>query len=427
MGGIIRLPAALVALVLGDAGGLFRPALGAEFALVHCAAGTGPAVRGRLGLAALGAEFSGGGGPTGADPATGGGRRRRRRWGRRWSGLLLGSHLIEVLGVHASHLPGHPHAHKGHGGAGIGIGCRRLHGTGLCAHQMGRRPAGIQEGRVALHLLDHLLVFLVGLDTGDAEGDDLDAPQVTPAGGELLIEGLGQLQGVAGERGVTDTHFRDLCECGLQGGEQLRLHLPRDLLGLKVLADVTADIGIEQHGVFQADTVLAEAADTDIQIDSRPLVHHPEGNGAGSAVLVAGELLGVEVVDPLILGGFAAEGKALADVLEHALDGFTQIAGKEAGFCGCIVGVLARLGTHIHNLALLHDEHTLAVCHRDDRAVGDDVVIPFGVAGAARDLLFSLDGQYIRRNGFAVEKFLPLVGQHAAGSSECSFDQSHSV
>ena len=65
MGGIVRLPAALVALVLGHAGGLFRPALSAEFPLVHRAAGAGPAVRGRLGLAALGAEFSGGGGPAG--------------------------------------------------------------------------------------------------------------------------------------------------------------------------------------------------------------------------------------------------------------------------------------------------------------------------------------------------------------------------
>ena len=209
--------------------------------------------------------------------------------------------------------------------------------------------------------------------------------------------------------------------------QEFRFHLPRDLLCLEVLGDVAADVFVKQHGVCQTDTVLAETADADVHIDSRPLVHHPEGNGAGGTVLVAGELLGIEVVDPLVLGGFAAEGKALADVLEHALDGFTQIAGKEAGFCGCIVGVLARLGTHIHNLALLHDEHTLAVCHRDDRAVGDDVVISLGVAGAARDLLFSLDGQYIRREGFTVEKFLPLVSHYAAGSSECSFDQSHSV
>ena len=50
MGGVLQLPAALVALVLGYPGGLFRPALGAEFALVHRAAGAGPAVRLRLWL-----------------------------------------------------------------------------------------------------------------------------------------------------------------------------------------------------------------------------------------------------------------------------------------------------------------------------------------------------------------------------------------
>ena len=71
---------------------------------------------------------------------------------------------------------------------------------------MSRRPAGIHKGRVALHFLDHLLVFLVGLDAGYAEGDDLDAPQVTPAGGKLFVEGFGQLQGVSGESGVADPH-----------------------------------------------------------------------------------------------------------------------------------------------------------------------------------------------------------------------------
>ena len=69
MRGVRRLPAAFVALVLGHAGGLFRPALGAEFTLVHRSAGTGPAVRGRLGLAALRAELSSSRRTAGALPA----------------------------------------------------------------------------------------------------------------------------------------------------------------------------------------------------------------------------------------------------------------------------------------------------------------------------------------------------------------------
>ena len=231
---------------------------------------------------------------------------------------------------------------------------------------------------------------------------------------------------MAGEGGIADAHVRNLGKGGLEGGQEFRFHLPRDLLRLEVLGDVAADVFVKQHGVCQTDTVLTETADADVHIDSRPLVHHPERNGAGGTVLVSGELLGVKIVNSLVLGGLAAEGEALADVLEHTLDGFSQIAGKEAGLGRSVVGILARLGTHIHNLALLHDEHTLTVGHRDDRAVGDDVVIPLGIAGAARDLLFPFDGQHIRREGFAVEEFLPLVGHHAAGSSKYSFDQSHS-
>ena len=51
MGGIIRFPATFVAFVLGHAGGLFCPALRAEFPFVHRTAGTGPAVRCGPGLA----------------------------------------------------------------------------------------------------------------------------------------------------------------------------------------------------------------------------------------------------------------------------------------------------------------------------------------------------------------------------------------
>ena len=65
--GIGRLPAAFVALVLGYAGRLLRAALGAELALVHRTAGTGPAVRCRSGsgTAALRAELSCDGGAAG--------------------------------------------------------------------------------------------------------------------------------------------------------------------------------------------------------------------------------------------------------------------------------------------------------------------------------------------------------------------------
>ena len=290
---------------------------------------------------------------------------------------------------------------------------------------MRRRAGGVHKGRVALQLLDHLLVFLIGLHAGNAEGDDLHAAQIPPLAGKLLVEGVSQLQSMAGKGGIADAHFADLGESGLQSRQKLRFHLTGDIFRLVVLTDVAADVGVEQQGVLQPDAVLAEAADADVNVDASPLVHHPEGDRAGSAVLIARQLLGVEVVDPLILGGLAAEGETLADVLEHAFHALAQIAGEDAGLRGHIVGVLAGLGADVHHLTLLHDEHALSVRNGDQAAVGDDVVIALGVAGTARDLLFALDRQHVRGDRFAIKVFLPLVGQHAASRAHCRFDQSH--
>ena len=290
---------------------------------------------------------------------------------------------------------------------------------------MRRRPGGVHKGRVALQLLDHLLVFLIGLHAGNAEGDDLHAAQIPPLAGKLLVEGVSQLQSMAGKGGIADAHFADLGESGLQSRQQLRFHLTGDIFRLVVLTDVAADVGVEQQGVLQPDAVLAEAADADVNVDASPLVHHPEGDGAGGAVLIARQLLGVEVVDSLILGSLAAEGETLADILEHVLHALAQITGEDAGLRGHIVGVFAGLGADVHHLALLHDEHTLSVRNGDQAAVGDDIVIALGVAGTARDLLFALDRQHVRGDRLAIKVFLPLVGQHAASRAHCRFDQSH--
>ena len=339
---------------------------------------------------------------------------------------MLLAHLEEALGIHAARLTGHAHAHKGHGGACAGVGGCRLHRVALRADKVRRRAGGVHEGRVALQLLDHLLVFLIGLYAGNAEGDDLHAAEVTPLSGKLLIEGVSQLQRVAGQGGVADPHFADLCKRGLKSGQQLGFHLARDILGLIVLADVAADVGVEQQRVLEADAVLAEAADADIKIDARALIHHAEGNGTGRAVLVARQLLGVEVVDALILGGLAAEGEALADVGKHVLDALAQVAGEDARLGGHVVGIFAGLCAHIDHLALLHDEHALAVRNGDHAAVGDDVVVAVLVAGPARGLFPALYRQHVRGDGFAIEVFLPLVGQHAAGCAQCRFNESHS-
>ena len=362
----------------------------------------------------------------GAGPARGGRRGRGYRGGGGLS-LLLRAHLIEILGVHAAHLSSHPHAHKSHSGTGIGIACRRLHSGRLGSHQMGRCPGGSHKGRVALQLLDHLLVFFVGLDAGNAKRDNFHPAKITPPGRKLFVECFGQFQRMAGKGRVADPHFRDFGKSRLKGSQELSFHLPGNLVGFIVLRHIAADIGIKQQRVSQADTVLTETSDGDVQINTRSLIHHPEGDGAGGTVLVAGELLCVEIIDTLIFGCLASKGKALSNVQEHALNGFPQIAGENAGLRGHVVGILSRLSAHVHHFSLFHDEHALAVRHGDYRTVGDDVVITFAVAGASCDFLLSFDRQYIRGDGLAVEEFLPLVRQHAASRSQRGFNQSHST
>ena len=338
---------------------------------------------------------------------------------------LLLSHLIKCLGVGAADLTGHIHPHERHGGTGIGIGGRHFHGVALTGHQMRGAPSGVDKGRIALELLDGLFVLLIGGDAGNAAGDDLHAPQLPPFGAENLVQRVGQLHGVTGEGGVADAQFADFGKGGLEGGEQLRFQLAVQRGAGIVLRHVAADIGVKQQGVGDMVTVLAEAANAHIHVDTGSLVHHPEGNGTGGAVFIAGDLLGVDIIDALVLGGLAAEGKALADVLEHLSDALAQMAGENAGLRGGVIDKFAGLGADLRHLALIHNEHTLSVRHGNDRAGGDDVLIALIVAGTARDLFAALHRQRIGAQRLTVKIFLPLVRQHAAGGTGCRFDQSH--
>ena len=290
-----------------------------------------------------------------------------------------------------------------------------------------RSGAGrVHKGCVALHFLEHLLVFLAGLHAGNTEGYDLNAAQLAPLGGEHIVEGLGKLHRMAGQCGIADAHIADLGKGGLQGGHQLGFQLPVDFIAGVAFLHIAADIGVEQNGVGDAIAVLTEAADGNVDVDAGTLIHHAEGHRAGRAVLVAHQLLGVEVIDALIHRGLAAEGKALADVLEHCADRVGQVAAEERGSAAGIVGVLTRLGAHIHDLALLHDHGTLAVGNGHNGAVCNDVVAALCV-GAASALAFpAAGGQQVSRHGFTIKVFLPLVGHNAASSAHCSSDKSHS-
>ena len=266
-----------------------------------------------------------------------------------------------------------------------------------------------------------------GGDGVDAKAHDLDAAQIAPVGGEDLVERAGELGGVAGDGTVTDAHLRDLGKGGLQGGEQLRLKLAIDLVARIAIGHVAAHIGVEQQRVGDAVRILAVAAHGDVDVQADIVVDHAEGHGRGGAVLVADDLLGVDEVDALVLARVAAEGKAAADIGEGLLDGVAQVAAKDARLAAGIEDELAGLQRDLDDLAVLHHEHALAVVDGDDGAVGDDVVLAARVGTAAAGALAALAGQDVSGHRFAIDKFLPLVGHDAAGSSQSSFQESHGV
>ena len=212
----------------------------------------------------------------------------------------------------------------------------------------------------------------------------------------------------------------------LQGVHQLALQPGCDLGCVILGGDVAAHVGVEQQRVADAAGEAAVAPQVHRELVAPLLAdHHPEGDGGGGAVQDLAQLLGVDVVHPLILAGVAAVGKALGHGLEGSCQTVAEVAGEHAGLSGCVKGEFARFGAHLHHTALLHDEHALSVCHGDAAAVGDDVVLAV-VGAAAGGALLALDHQHILVQRIAVEKFLPLVCKSSAQCAHTCFDKTHS-
>ena len=339
--------------------------------------------------------------------------------------MLLRTHLIEVLCVHTAHLACHVHAHERHRGACALIGRGRLHRCRLRADQMCSRSRRIHKCRVALQLLDHLLIFLARLDRRNAEGNDLKPTQVAPFSGEDFIQRVRQLHRMAGECGIADAHVGNLGKRGLKRGKQLGLELTVEAVSCVVLAHIAADVRVEQNRVADAVAVFAEAADGNVDVNACPLVNDAEGDRRRRAVFVADELLGIKIVHALILGRLAAESEALSDVLERVEDTGSQLTGEDRRLGRSIIDKLARFGAQLRDLALIDDDHALAVSHRDDRAVGNDVLAALVVAAAPGNAVQTLDRHHVLRNGFTVKILLPLISHHTASRAQCCFNESH--
>ena len=328
---------------------------------------------------------------------------------------MLLTHLEQVSYV-AAHALSHVDAGEGCECACTLVFGSILHCRALGACQICSRHSGIPEGCALLQFFDALLVLVAGLDGADAKGNHLDAAEIPPLCGKLLVQALGQLCGVAGEGAVLYAHVAYAGEGGLQCGHHLGAHLGVYAVPGVAVGDVAAYVLVEQHGVGYLIGIFAEALYGYLKLQPRAyvVIYHAEGDGVGGAVLVADYLLGVEVIDTLVLRRVSAEGEALLQYLPGGLEVVAKVAVEYGRLGGIVPHEFSRLRRELHYGALLYDHHALALVYGDNGAVGDDVVLALGVGVAAARALYALGHQDVLRHGVAVEVFAPLIGQYAA-------------
>ena len=343
--------------------------------------------------------------------------------------LLLNAHLVEILSLVKAAAHGaacHIHAHEAGHGTG-GVACRSLHGIGCGrGHPATHHKGVLAVGHGIFHLLDLLHVF--GIQSDGIQGDlgNRNTP-VYPLCLEGFVHGLLQFIGLGGDLGRTQFHLCQCAERGLQSRNKLCLQLfINDITGISLL-HVAADPGIEQQRVGNGVGIHAVAADIHCAAHAQALVHDLEDDGAGRTKFVAHDLLGVEVIHSLILAGVAAVGKALAHGAEGLHQALAEVTRKDGGLSGGVICILTGFGADFHDLALLHDDHALAVGHGNAGAVADHIVAALCVGAASGDPLLTLDHQSVHVQSFTVEKFLPLIGQYTAQCSNTCFNKSHNL
>ena len=234
---------------------------------------------------------------------------------------------------------------------GVGIGCA-FHLVALVDRRL-------------LQLLDHRLVLFGRLDAADAERDDLDAVLLAPDAGELLLQRLAELIRVSGQRAVADPEVGDLRERGLQSCQELGAQLVLDLGPSVLIVHVRGDVLVEQDRVGQAIGILAEAADRDVDVETDVPVDDAVRNRAGRAVFVPDDILCVEIIDALVLGSHAAVGETGLELVEGREHALSEAAAEDAGFRRSVIRVGARLRAQVHDRALVHDDHALALVDHD--------------------------------------------------------------
>ena len=198
-------------------------------------------------------------------------------------------------------------------------------------------------------------------------------------------------------RAVTDAHLGDLAECGLQSGQELSAQLVLDAVLGVVAVDVSADVLVEQDRIAESVGILTEAADRDVDVQADVLVHYAERNRIGCSVLVADDVLGIEIVDSLIVRRHAAVCKAGLELLKALQDALAEAAGENAGLCGGIICICACLCADINDRALVDDDHTLSFIDNDRGTVRDNVLTSASVEKTRfAVVLLSLSDKHVR-------------------------------
>ena len=219
----------------------------------------------------------------------------------------------------------------------------------------------------------------------------------------------------------------DSAQSRLHGSHQLRLHLILQLTAIITVRHIPADILVKQKRVRNSERIGTIAPNTHIHIQTNIVIYVPKRNRRSCAIQIVHNFLRIEEINSLVLACTAAERKSLPHGFEGIHNTVTQITAEQAGLSGLVKNKLSGLRTELHNTALFHNNHTLALVHCHNGTIGNDIICSFIIAASAVLSPFSLCHQDIIGKGITVKVFPPLVCQKGTYRILCRSDQSHNL
>ena len=332
--------------------------------------------------------------------------------------VLLPSHLIQSLYPGSACLLCHTHSHKpGHRTCGICCCC--THGIRLRPGQSCRCHPRIPHDRGLLQLLDHIFVLFGRCHTVHPKGVDLNPPKLRPLSGQNFIQRVRQLHRMPRQSAVADTHLRDPRKRRLQGSQELRFEHRINLIPGIHISHISAHICIERHRIHDPVRIFSITPDRNIHVQPDIPVHYPKRHRIRRTIFIPWYFLNIHIIDPLIFSRAASKLKTLPGLFCNSFQSFHKRTAEYRRAGAHVISIRPRLRTCIHHPAVFHDDHTLSVCHRNMRAVGNDVVVPSSVGRTPRHFPDPSRHQHIRIQGITVKIFLPLIRQRPSDCIRC--------